>query len=322
MIKVSFLIVYTGQKILLRSLRSLVRDPSLFLPLLILVMALPFFFIGGPTWMSGPLFRALWDLGHLIFFATLLMAIQQKHPLASWRWWLTVTIAVFLVGAMIEYVQSKVGRDGNWGDILNNVTGAWLGLFWFQKARPLVWIGRVLALILMIPPLLIVIKLAVLQYQVAQDFPLLAGFEHEFDPGRWDGDVKRSSEYVSQGKYSLAVTLGNQEYPKAALRKFFGDWRHHQQLAFDIYNPARESIAMTLRVHDAEHELGKHESHDRFNIRFIVEPGWNHYQFNLNEIAHAPRGRKMKMDLIRGIEIYSARLSPERTIYLDNLRLQ
>lgn len=307
---------------MLRSFQFIARDLSLFLPLLILVVALPFFFVGGPTWMSGPLYRALWDLGHIVFFFSLLMLVQKKYPLDSWRWWVAVTLSVFLMGLVIEYLQSRIGRDGNWGDVLSNLTGAWLGLFWFQKARAWVWVGRVIASALLLPSLLLVAKLALLQYQVAQEFPLISSFEQKSDVSRWDGEVARSREHASQGDYSLKVILGNQPYPRAALRKFFGDWRYHQQLAFDIFNPDAESLAMTLRVHDAKHEAGKNLLDDRFNTRLMIEPGWNYYRVKLSDIELAPRTRKMELHLIRGVEIFSSGFSPARTIYLDNLRLE
>lgn len=272
--------------------------------------------------MSGPLYRAVWDLGHIAFFAILLMLVQRRHPLDSVTAWLTVTLVVFVVGGAIEYLQTKVGRDGNWGDVLGNLTGAWLGLFWFQRATRLVWLGRIAASVLLIAPLLVVGQLALLQYQVAREFPVISGFENPGDITRWDGDLEISSEFVTQGQGSLKVNLGTQRYAKAALRKFFGDWRHHRQLAFDIYNPDAEPLAMTLRVHDAQHERGRHLHVDRFNTRLMVEPGWNYYRFELKAIENSPRQRKMDMQLIRGVEIYAVRLPRPRVIYLDNLRLE
>ncbi len=35
----------------------------------------PFLFIGGPDWASGPLLRSAWNLGHLVLFALLTLAI-------------------------------------------------------------------------------------------------------------------------------------------------------------------------------------------------------------------------------------------------------
>jgi Predicted integral membrane protein len=307
---------------LLLSIRSLARDPSIAIPLLALVTALPFFFIGGPDWMSGPLFRAVWDLGHIGFFALLLMLIQSRHPLDTWQKWLWVTLIVFSVGGAIEYLQTKVGRDGNWGDVLGNLTGAWLGLFWFQKSNWRVWLGRIAACILLIFPLLTVGRLALLQYQSAQLFPLLCGFENPRDFTRWDGNLEPSTEQVTQGKYSAKVTLGTSRFAKAALRQFFGDWSRYETLAFDIYNPDTEPLTMTLRVHDARHELGNYAHTDRFNTRILVEPGWNHFSFSTQSIAEAPEGRQMEMSLIRGVEIFTSGLTQERVIYLDNLRLE
>lgn len=306
------------------SVRNLIRDPSLSIPFVILIVALPFFFVGGPNWMSGPLFRAVWDLGHIVFFALLLLVIQRKHPLHKWYWWLLVTLVVLIVGASIEYLQTKVGRDGNWSDVLGNLTGAWLGLFWFQRPTRWVWIGRILACLLLMRPLMIVANLALLQYQVAQKFPLISSFEQASELTRWDGRLQRSTEHISEGSYSAQVSLGKRKYSKAALRKFFGDWRQHQYLAFDIYNPDAHPLSMSLRVHDAQHEQGSkaYQNNDRFNAPLMVEPGWNKFRVALKDIQHAPEGREMEMDLIRGVEIFTGPQDPPRVIYLDNLRLQ
>lgn len=307
---------------MLPSIRLLVRDPSLSIPLLALILALPFFFIGGPDWMSGPLYRAVWDLGHIGFFAVLLMLIQRRHPLDHWRWWLWVTLIVFAVGGVIEFLQTKVGRDGNWGDVLGNLTGAWLGLFWFQKPKPWVWLGRAAACFLLMFPLLTVGRIGLLQYQTAQIFPLLCGFEHPRDISRWDGNIERTTEHITQGQFAAKVQLGTTGFAKAALRQFFGDWSGYQTLAFELYNPDSEPLNMTLRVHDARHELGNYAHTDRFNTRIILEPGWNYYRFDLQTIAAAPQGRTMELSLIRGVEIFASGLTQPKTIFLDNLRLE
>ena len=306
----------------INTIRSIARDPSLLIPLLALLVALPFFFMGGPDWMSGPLFRAVWDLGHIGFFAILVMLIQRRHPLDNWRLWLLVTLIVFAVGGVIEFLQTKVGRDGNWGDVLGNLTGAWLGLFWFQKSNRRVWLGRIAASLLLVVPLLTIGRLALLQYQSAQVFPLLCGFENSRDFTRWDGNLERTTDHVTQGQFAAKVTLRTSKIAKAALRQFFGDWSQYEYLAFDIYNPDTEPLNMTLRVHDARHELGNYSHSDRFNTRIVVEPGWNKYRFELQTIAEAPEGRTMELSLIRGVEIFTSGLTESRIIFLDNLRLE
>src|SRR5690606_40574613 len=45
------------------------RDPSLFMLVTLVIIIAPFFFIGGPDKTSGPIFGAIWNLGHIIFFA-------------------------------------------------------------------------------------------------------------------------------------------------------------------------------------------------------------------------------------------------------------
>ena len=303
-------------------MRGFLRDPWLFMPLLILLFAAPFFFVGGPDWSSGPLFTACWDLGHLAFFSLLFMLIQRKHALVKWQQWLTVTLVVLVISCVIEFIQTKVGRDGDWHDVVKNLTGTWLGLFWFQKPRPLVWAGRVLAILLLIPPLFIVARMAYLQEQAGKKFPLLSDFEQPYDVLRWEGPVAQSQDYASQGKYSLKISLTTRKFSQASFKLFFGDWTGYEQLMFDVYNPGKDVVPMTLRIYDAEHELRHYAFNDRFNQSVLVSPGWNHYSFSVAAIENSPKDRKLDLQMVHDVTLFATRLPKPQVIYLDNFRLE
>src|SRR3954466_3177043 len=110
---------------------------------ILLLVACPFFFIGGPNYQSSSLFRAFWDWGHILFFSGLVVVVQPMVKMKGWRFGVLISLIVFVVGGIIEIVQSYTGRDGNWQDLLRDLSGAWLGLFWLQKATAWIWIGRV-----------------------------------------------------------------------------------------------------------------------------------------------------------------------------------
>src|SRR5690606_33262776 len=105
----------------------------------------PLFFVGGPDWLSPPLYRAAWSQGHIIFFALLALWLGAWVRLDSPLRWLALTLAVFVSSLVIEGIQSQVGRDANWNDVLRNLIGTWLGLFWSLRADWRVWLGRLLA---------------------------------------------------------------------------------------------------------------------------------------------------------------------------------
>jgi hypothetical protein len=67
--------------------------------------------------------------------------------------------------------------------------------------------------------------------------------------------------------------------------------------------------------------LGVQLSNDRFNKSFLLKKGWNSVRIDLEKVANAPRTRKMDMNDVCGLGIFSVRLSQPRVIYLDNVRL-
>ena len=96
------------------------------------------FFIGGPSYYSSPVFKELWNTGHILFFTLttykLISLIKHKSTsviLAS------SLIYCFTLGALIELVQSKIGRCLDLHDIYRNALGAFLALsiYIYQKKR-------------------------------------------------------------------------------------------------------------------------------------------------------------------------------------------
>lgn len=290
--------------------------------LLLLLLTLPFFFIGGPDWLSSPLYRALWDLGHFAFFALLLVLIQMHRPLVHWRQWLLVGGMVLIIGGAIEFVQAQIGRDGTWADVWHNLIGAGLGLFWGQKANRKVWVGRWVASLALVPSLAFTAKLALVQYESAQQFPLLAGFETQRELLRWKGAATRTNEYASEGQHSLKIEFGTTKYSGISFNYFLGDWRTYERLSMDIYNPDTQPLTVVLRVHDHAHDRGESAYHDRFNTRLQIQPGWNYHSLALAEIKQAPRAREMNFQQMRTLGLFTVELPAPRVIYLDNLRLE
>jgi hypothetical protein len=68
------------------------------------------FFIGGPSYYS-PIFKELWNMGHILFFALttykLISLIKHKTTLVILT---SSLIYCFTLSTLIELVQSKIGR--------------------------------------------------------------------------------------------------------------------------------------------------------------------------------------------------------------------
>ncbi len=298
------------------------RRDWLLIPVLI---ASPLFFIGGPDWLSAPVIREAWEQGHWLFFACLLFWVQGRWPLREPRQWLVLTLLVLVLSAVIEGLQTLVGRQATWQDILLNMTGTWLGLFWGQRATRWVWLGRLVSLLLVFWSLQSVVQLSLAEYRQLRQFPVLSDFESRWDLPFWEGSVLRIREPVDQGEYSLAVRLLSTQknpYAGAHLTRLVSDWRGYQALRLSIFNPGTEMLRMTLRINDTAHDRSEGLFSDRYNGRLMVEPGWNHYRIPLADIANAPENRTMNLARVNRLLIFATGVIEPRWIYLDNLRLE
>jgi VanZ family protein len=290
--------------------------------LVIVVIAFPFFFLGGPDATSSQLYGALWDCGHIVFFIALVFALNKKIDVSRWQFALFTLLAVFVGGGLIEVIQSYAGRDGNWDDLLRDLSGTCVGLFWLRPPSLSVWLGRVVALAFLIPSLSVVFFEAWFQYQAMKKFPLLAGFESSIELYGQKPTAELNPQFRTQGHYSLKLNLATERYSGISFERLFNNWSGFKQLSVDIYNPSSLPFNMVLRVNDIAHEKTGWVDEDRFNKRFQVNPGWNHLVFTLDEIQKAPAKRLMNLSQISLIVIYAAQLPEARTIYLDNLKLE
>lgn len=288
----------------------------------LLIVIAPFFFLGGPSAYSTPLFKTLWDCGHLCFFIILVAFLDTRFRLDNWRAALFITLAVFIGGGLIEIIQAHTGRDGNWGDLLRDLIGTWLALFWLQPPNKWVWSGRLIATLLLMPNIIRILLEADFQWHSEQEFPRLASFESAIEMFGHKGQVERTKEFPTHGDYALKIHLTNEKYSGVTFDRLFNDWSGYQKLKFDVYNPQADAFIMSVRINDVEHQIRGWINTDRFNGQFVVSPGWNHVVFSLAEVEHTPAQRVMDMHHISHLVIYAAQLNAERDIYLDNVHLE
>lgn len=287
-----------------------------------LLGAFPLFFIGGPQWVAPPLYRELWSHGHMVFFALLSLWLTSVVSMHSVRRWLLLSVAIVAVGGIIEGIQSQIGRTASWEDGLRNLIGAWFGLFWSLPARRKVYVGRALASVLVLWQLSGLIPHAVSHVYRIQQFPVLSNFESPRDLDIWRGNVERVTNPVSEGRYSLAIHLGTQRFSGLGSYALQRDWRGYDELAFDLYNPGDEALPIVLRINDRQHEQAGPHYADRFNRGLVVQPGWNEYRINLEDVRGAPASRLMDIAEIQQVQLFVQSLEQPRTLYLDHMRLE
>ena len=289
--------------------------------LVVVAVAFPFFFLGGTTEASSNLMYAIWDCGHLVFFIAIVAIVSKKFDINNWKVVFFISAAVFVGGGSIELIQAYIGRDGNWDDLLRDMTGAWLGIFWLQRNTLWSWVGRLISIVLLVPTLTTLYYEGRFQFNLNQQFPILAGFESSIETYGHRAS-EQSTLFHTQGEYSLKVDLTTNKYTGVVFNRLINDWTGYKIFSFDIYNPDPQAFKMTVRINDADHHLSGWVTQDRFNSVLNLEPGWNHFAFSLEDIKNAPEHRKMDMTKIMWIEIFAGKLPAPRAIYLDNVRLE
>lgn len=312
---------YTFNKIKTMAHLSLKSRPLIIMAILLLAIALPFFFVGGPKYYSTPLFRALWDCGHIVFFAGLVVALSARFTLTTLRAGIILSVALCLFGGSIEIIQSYTGRDGNWQDVVRDIGGGWLGLFWLHWSSAWVWLGRVVVVVLLVPSLATVFFAAQAQQVSEQQFPMLANFETTHDLYNVKGPVELSADFASAGQQSLKVKFSTAKYSDVYFINFFNSWQGYQQLSMDIYNPG-DAFDLALRIDDVKHHAGDNNHTDRFNKKFHIQPAWNTLVMSISEIEHAPATRLLNLDTIYSMILFSSNLPKAQVIYIDNVQLR
>lgn len=293
----------------------------------LVIIALPFFFITGPGWLTTNLGKYLGNLGHIPFFALLTLLASSRLPLDRPRRWFLFSAAVLFVSLVMEFVQSRIGRSADWQDVLRNLVGSWLVLFWLQKPCIRIWSGRLATGSFVLAEVVLSLALALEQQQLEARLPTLADFENVSEEKRWEpiaGTVMQSEENASHGKFSLKGLLKAAPFSGISLSRLPHDWSAYNSLNFDLYNPQPKPLYMTLRIHDAGHELGdrRWQYYDRFNRRLKLQSGWNYYRIDLQTLRNAPESREMDLRFVENLSLFAAGLSEPKVIYADNFRLE
>ena len=286
------------------------------------------FFIGGPDDHSGRSLKAVWNLGHLLYYAILpllIFSFFRESACKQATRALIIVVITLLLGVLVEVFQNGLNRTQDLGDLYRNMLGASVAILFFLPNRE--FISRVALIVLKgIVVILVLIQLipvgiALVDEQQARfDYPVLADFQTPFQSSRWTGKTAfRVVNTIGRpDNYALDVTLTTAKYSGANLKYFSENWEPYTWFEFSVYNPSMESLTLTCRIHDKKHN---NKYNDRFNRSYLFAHGWNSVQISLEEIREAPEGRQMDLTRIRSVGIFAIRLPRSRHILIDDLKL-
>lgn len=298
----------------------------------LLALLLLLFFIDGPGYEAPRSIKAIWNLGHIIFFALLVTLIPwQSRTLQTRHWLLHFLMVVVLCGALgtlVELVQYGVDRDVDLNDVFRDILGGVLGFVFspIKKtiANSFLYTLRIATLFFLAIELFPVGFALYDEALAREQFPVLADFETASELDRWQGGASFEIEEqpIIRGQKSLRIDLGTEQYSGIKLKYFPGNWQDYQTLKFNIYNPDKTPLAITCRIHDLQHTRGEQLYNDRFNRRFILTPGWNEVAITIRDIIQSPKTRQLSIQDISAIGLFVVRQPLPRSIYLDYMRLE
>jgi len=295
-------------------------------------------FIRNPLETHDRLNQAVWNTGHLFFFALLsaLLLTQTALRRYSWSRKLLFTVLLSLVlGGGIEFAQYSIGRYMELQDVLQDILGGLLGfivvVFYFtdtsapgvvkSAALKKAVMGAFLILVILLLAFYPALKIVQDNRQMQKRFPLLAGFETNAELARWESDYVNRMELdrriVKEGGASLRVEFGVSEYSDITLRAFPSDWRGYSRLNMSIYNAQNIDMRLELKIFDQQHVANGYAYSDRFNRPLLLVPGWNEISVRLLDIQNAARNREVDLQNISVI----SRPGKPQTIYLDYIHL-
>ncbi|RDH81395.1 MAG: hypothetical protein DIZ80_15010 [endosymbiont of Galathealinum brachiosum] len=291
-------------------------------------------FTSNPIDNSIRLYQALWNTGHLFFFALLTWLLIMHTALLkeSWRKILIVSLLFSLIlGGLIEIVQYQVGRYMEWQDLLTDVLGGMLGFLTVQLfvsderrllGKPAIILLSIIVILIAFIPVFNVIQD---DLNVKSEFPVIANFELERTLGRWDskhvGRLEIDSQFYIEGAASALVEFQVGKYPDVSLDVLYPNWSGFEYLNMSIHNAQNEILEMELKIYDQIHRQNGYDYNDRFNYELSIKPGWNILKIEIQNILNSPRSRSMDVENIVGFSLFMYSLNEAKVIHLDNIHL-
>ena len=296
--------------------------------LLLLLAGTPFFFIGGPRYHSPRSFVALWDLGHILFFALtawlLCIIIHYRRAVIPP---LTVKLYVFLlilfVGITIELIQFSInGRSPSSGDVLRNQLGCLITFAFIQSNKKTVrsYLFLISVFLLACIAAVPLARAAFDELTALRQFPILSNFETPFEVDRWKPVMLHNMQksLTEDRDTGLKLQLTTKKYSGASLFYFPGNWKEYNTLVIRIYFPETDQIQLICRIHDTDHN---DNYNDRFNTTFTLHKGWNNLVIPMYDIQHGPENRLLNIQQVEEVTLFVMQEEKNHVIFISSVFL-
>jgi hypothetical protein len=260
----------------------------------------------------------IWNLGHIGAFLILWLFAFNIFPrlkqLSVVQLILLMCISTLVLGELIEYVQGLIGRDDELQDVWDSGVGALLAAtFCSTQIRKLSvlqrYLWRLLALSVLIAVPWSIWSALADEFFIRQQFPVLTDFSTPFEMSRWHANTAKIHLQKNGGPEPpfLAVDFQPATYSTVTLKYFYRDWRGYKHIILDMTNPESTDLNVILRIHDRLHEQHQYALNDRFNRALLIKPGRQRIVIAIDDIKNAPVSRKMDMQHIEELSIFTMR---------------
>ena len=296
----------------------------------VIISCLPLLFFGDPSRFHFRLLPYIWNIGHILLFATITWLILSKwgqlSAISDYKILPVTLVIVVSVSIPIETFQGVFDRENSFLDVMRNCVGASLAIAFrssvYDGRRPKT---RVILktlvsglLFISVYPLIINSIDLVNSYR---SFPVLSDFESSLQLSRWHGNNLKIRQPEADKNRVLEALFTTEEYSSLNLEEFPGNWVGFSYLKFRIFNLDTVTRSLNLRITDKYHVNFNWNYHDRFNREILLAPGWNNIIIDLDKIRVQPKYRNLDMSSINKIALFTY-LSRVRTIfYFDDFGL-
>ena len=290
---------------------------------------------------------SVFDTGHIFLFG--LMAVMFLTGLAvtlERRWlagqYLIAGVTSLMIGIAVEYWQQFNNRSAELIDVVNDLIGICAASMIFAMAdwrlseprRGLLrrrWLFA-MAVLLVGLGLLPFIRMSSLYRERRLAMPTLVKFQHSWDeifffnnsgtfepttaPSDWPSTSVTKSDDRPAGKFEIYPSART---PGVVVHEPYPDWTgEYEALEIELFYEAKTPQEWILRVHDLLHS---NDPYDRFRRSLELTPGFQTITVPLADIENAPRGRKMHMEHISALSLFTVEIAEPVSITIGSIRL-
>ena len=240
---------------------------------------------------------------------------------------LAVLVVGMSLGVVIEILQGLLQREASMDDLYRNFFGIVSGLSFAVLTQQKVLRNKMLAAIFSLSFLLLgmgsLLQISWHYMQRDKIFPFITAFDE-----KWFTRFLRfnhtellgvATSVTSDGKKLYKIRFDSGKYPGIGVVEPEKDWSAYHKLRFQVFSDNATNVKLVLRVYDEKHNKNYN---DRFNQRFIIQPGLNEIIVNLTQIRNAPVDRKLDLTSISNVQLFLISVESSLFLGLSDLLLE